>query len=83
LTPNVSLQGRIAYLSDAYLGDPGFVPGAPTRSDKERIYQISLLWSPFRRTNVTLSLEQGERTSNQDTFAYDYRMLAAAVVYNF
>lgn len=83
VTPNVALQGKVSRLYDRFLGDPGFIPQPVSRSDTEKIYQLSLLWAPLRRTNVTISIEKGERSSNEAVFSYDYRTIGATVVYNF
>jgi hypothetical protein len=83
VTPNVSLQGKVAHLSDKYLGNPGFVTVTNDRSDTERIYQVAILWTPIRRTTLTLSVEDGERTSNQPGFSYDYRTIGVTGVYTF
>ncbi len=83
LTSKIAVQGKVTYQSDKYLGDPGNVPGLQARSDTERIYQIALLWTPVRRTTLDLSLERGERTSNQAIFSYDYSTLMATVAYAF
>jgi len=83
VTPNVSLQGKIARLSDKYLGDPGIVPVTSDREDTERIYQIAVLWTPIRRTTLTFSVEKGERTSNIPVFSYDYRTIGVTGVYTF
>jgi exopolysaccharide biosynthesis operon protein EpsL len=72
VTPNVSLQGKVSYQTGKFLGDPGIVPVTNPRRDKERIYQVSALWSPLRKTNVTLTLEKGERTSNHAFVDYRY-----------
>ena len=83
LTPNVTLQGKLSYLSDKYLGNPGFVPVVNSRSDTEHIVQVAVLWTPIRRTTVTLALEKGERASNLAIFSYDYKTIGVTAVYNF
>ena len=73
ITPKTSLRAKASYVTDKFLGDSGIVVVTNSREDKGRIYQLSALWSPVRQTNVTLALETGERTSNQQFVDYKYQ----------
>ena len=73
ITPKTSLRAKASYVTDKFLGDSGIVVVTNSREDKGRIYQLSAIWSPVRQTNVTLALETGERTSNQQFVDYKYQ----------
>ena len=83
ITPKTSLKAKASYVTDKFLGDSGIVAVTSSREDKSRIYQLSALWSPLRRTNVTLALEKGERTSNQRLADYEYRSVTLSAMRTF
>ena len=83
LTPKTSLRAKASYVTDKFLGDPGIVVVTNSREDKSRIYQLSALWSPLRQTNVTLALETGERTSNQQFVDYKYQAISVTALRSF
>ena len=72
LTPQVALRGRVLYETRNYVGDSGIGPVLQRREDKDRVFQISALWTPLRLTELALTLESGKRTSNQVFADYNY-----------
>jgi exopolysaccharide biosynthesis operon protein EpsL len=72
ITPKVALRGRISLQTLNYLGDPGILPIINRREDKDRLYQISALWTPLRLTELAFTVETGRRTSNQLFADYKY-----------
>lgn len=83
VTPTVSVQGKVAYQTGKYLGDPGIVPVTNPREDKGQLYQVSASWTPLRKTELTLALEEGERTSNQPLVDYQYKMVTVILTRRF
>ena len=47
-THNITLQGKASDQSRKFPGDPGIVPIANTREDKEQIYQLAAIWSALK-----------------------------------
>jgi exopolysaccharide biosynthesis operon protein EpsL len=76
ITPSVAIRGKISRETLNYLGDPGVVPVIDRREDKDRLYQISALWTPLRLTEFTLAVETGRRTSNQAFVDYKYNAVS-------
>lgn len=76
LTPQVALRGRVSYETRNYVGDPGGVTILERRKDKDRVYQISALWTPLRLTELALTVESGKRTSNQAFADYKYEAIS-------
>jgi len=83
VTPQIMLQAKASWETDKFLGDPGIVVVTNAREDKARIYNISAIWSPLRQTSVTLSLESGERTSNQLFVDYKYQSITVTAMRTF
>jgi exopolysaccharide biosynthesis operon protein EpsL len=73
VAPQVALRGKISLRTLDYLGDTGTSTGSSGREDKERLYQLSALWTPMRLTELAFTIETGRRTSNQafDDYKYD------------
>ena len=78
IAPRVVLRGKISQQTWSYQGDPGILAVINRREDKDRLYQLSALWTPLRLTELAFTVETGRRTSNQ-TFA-DYKYDAISVL---
>jgi len=65
------------------VGDPGIVPVIERREDKDRLYQISALWTPLRLTELALVVESGRRTSNQASAEFKYEATSFLVTQYF
>ena len=76
LAPKLALRGKISYEKLDYLGDPGLTAPAAQREDKDKIYQVSLLWTPWRLTELDFNLETGRRTSNQALADFQYNAIS-------
>lgn len=72
IAPQVVLRGRISLQNLDYLGDPGTSAGTIGREDKDRLFQLSALWTPWRLTELAFAVETGRRTSNQAFADYKY-----------
>ena len=83
ITPQIMLQAKASYDTDKFLGDPGIVVVTIPREDKARTYNLSAIWSPLRQTSVTLALESGERTSNQQFVDYKYQSISVTAMRSF
>jgi len=83
ITRQVVLQGKISYENRDYVGDPGLVPIAEPRKDKDNLYQIAALWTPLRLTELALTLESGRRSSNQAFAEYKYEATSLVVTHYF
>jgi exopolysaccharide biosynthesis operon protein EpsL len=77
VAPKVVLRGKISLQTWNYVGNPAGSTVANNREDKDRLYQVSALWTPLKLTELTLTVESGRRTSNQ-AFA-DYKYEATSV----
>ena len=75
LTPKVALRGKISWQALDYLGDPGLQASSIRREDKDRQFQVSVLWTPLRLTELDFNLESGRRTSNQAFADFNYRAI--------
>ena len=78
VAPQVVLRGKISRQTLNYLGDPGILAVINSREDKDRLVQLSVLWTPLRLTELAFNVETGRRTSNQ-AFA-DYKYDATSVL---
>ena len=78
VAPQVVLRGKISRQTLNYLGDPGILAVINNREDKDRLVQLSVLWTPLRLTELAFNVETGRRTSNQ-AFA-DYKYDATSVL---
>ena len=76
VAPKLALRGKISYETLDYLGDPGLTAPTTAREDKDRIYQVSLLWTPLRLTELDFNLETGRRTSNQALAGFNYNAIS-------
>jgi exopolysaccharide biosynthesis operon protein EpsL len=72
ITPKVVLRGKISLQTWNYVNAPGIPTSSNGREDKDRLYQVSALWTPLKLTELTLSVESGKRTSNVKFADYDY-----------
>jgi exopolysaccharide biosynthesis operon protein EpsL len=72
VAPQVVLRGKISLQTLEYLGDSGTSSGSSGREDKDRLYQISALWTPLRLTELGFTIETGRRTTNQAFAGYKY-----------
>jgi exopolysaccharide biosynthesis operon protein EpsL len=79
IAPRLALRGKISWQTQNFLGDPGIAAVSDRREDKERLYQLSALWTPLRLTELALTVEAGKRTSNQAFFDYKYEAISALV----
>lgn len=70
--PKLVLQGKAAYQTRDYLGDPAFSSVAGVREDRERLVQVATVWTPLRLTKLIFALEGGNRSSNTALADYDY-----------
>ena len=77
VTPKVALRGKISLQTWNYVGNPAGSTVANDREDKDRLYQVSALWTPLKLTELTLTVESGRRTSN--TAFVDYKYEATSV----
>jgi exopolysaccharide biosynthesis operon protein EpsL len=76
LAPKLALRGKILHETLDYLGDPGLTAPTSQREDKDKIYQVSLLWTPLRLTEMDFNLETGRRTSNQALADFKYNAIS-------
>ena len=72
IAPQVVLRGRISLQNLDYLGGPGTTAGSSSREDKDRLFQLSALWTPLRLSELAFTVETGRRTSNQAFADYKY-----------
>jgi exopolysaccharide biosynthesis operon protein EpsL len=79
IAPKVVLRGKISLQTLNYVGDPGVFAVTNHREDKDRLYQLSALWTPLRLTELTLTVESGRRTSNQVFADYKYEAISVLV----
>jgi hypothetical protein len=77
ITPQVALRGKVSRDNLDYLGNA--TASANNREDKDRLYQISALWTPLRLTELDFSIETGRRTSNQ--LNADYKYTATSILF--
>ena len=79
VAPKVVLRGKIALQTWDYIANPGVSGANNDREDKDRLYQISALWTPLKLTEFTLSVETGKRTSNVRFADYKYEATSLLV----
>ena len=79
IAPQVVLRGKISRQTLNYQGDPGILAVMNRREDKDRLYQLSALWTPLRLTELAFSVETGRRTSNQAFAGYKYEAISVLV----
>ena len=79
IAPQVVLRGKISRQTLNYQGDPGILAVMNRREDKDRLYQLSALWTPLRLTELAFSVETGRRTSNQAFADYKYEAISVLV----
>ncbi len=72
IAPQVVLRGKISQQTLTYIGDPGIVAISEGREDKDRLVQVSALWTPLRLTELAFTVETGRRSSNQAFADYKY-----------
>lgn len=79
IAPQVVLRGKISHQTLVYQGDSGNPAVTARREDKERLLQVSALWTPLRLTELAFSVENGRRTSNQAFTDYKYKAISVLV----
>ena len=79
ITPQVVLRGKISQQTLVYQGDSANPAVTDRRKDKERLLQLSALWTPLRLTELAFSVENGRRTSNQAFTDYTYKAISVLV----
>jgi exopolysaccharide biosynthesis operon protein EpsL len=79
VAPKVVLRGKISFQTWSYVGTTRISGVANDREDKDRLYQISALWTPLKLTELTFSVESGRRTSNQALADYQYESTSILV----
>ena len=79
IAPQVVLRGKISHQTLAYQGDSGNPAVTDRREDKERLLQLSALWTPLRLTELAFNVENGRRTSNQAFTDYKYQAISVLV----
>jgi hypothetical protein len=80
ITDQVVLQLQLLDERDDFKGDLGTTP---QREDKFRAASVSAGWSPIRPLLLSLSFEDGKRTSNIAGRSFDYNAISANARYTF
>ena len=79
-TSKLRFNGGWKFENQSYQGDPGYIPfGVTPRDDKVHTTFVGATYTPWRSTEINVSLQTERRTSNTSNVGYDDNLINASI----